>query len=234
MSKMEKKLLKLLDSRKHVWGFDTENIPEQSLVNECLTKAWKVTPSKNNFMPYHVNVIGPGPENQILKDKIHGLSKLNKRRTNIRHNVNNIENYDEDGSNPNFLFYNTAPYVLIFSQRAAKPNPFIEQTIVHLNDIYEQMHEDLFDDIAGTTCIEIGMFMQNATAFLLEKGIDTTYIKCYPFEYSLWKPDFPFLGGPVMLIAGLGYSKSSRREGMNEKQSKMDYKPEPEEIIKYI
>tara|TARA_B100001057_G_scaffold126591_1_gene125491 strand:+ start:13953 stop:14651 length:699 start_codon:yes stop_codon:yes gene_type:complete len=232
MSKMEKKLLKLLDSRKHVWEFDTENIPEQSLVKECLTNAWKVTPSKNNFMPYHVNVIGP--KDQVLKDKIHALSRLNKKRTNERANVNNIENFEEDGSNPNFSFYNTAPYVLVFSQRVAEPNPYIANAIIEQNDIYEQMHEHLFDDILSTTCIEIGMFMQNATAFLLEKGIDTTYIKCYPYEYSLWKPDFPLLAGPVMLIAGLGYSKLSRRDAMTNEQKKQDYKPEPEEIVRWF
>ena len=52
-------LLKLLDSRRHVWHFDEKKIPSENLVKECLHKAWKVTPSKNNFMPYHVNVIGP-------------------------------------------------------------------------------------------------------------------------------------------------------------------------------
>tara|TARA_B100000683_G_scaffold145113_1_gene140820 strand:+ start:4465 stop:5166 length:702 start_codon:yes stop_codon:yes gene_type:complete len=232
MSKMEKRLLKLLDSRKHVWGFDTEKIPEQSLVNECLTKAWKVTPSKNNFMPYHVNVIGPGPENQILKDKIHGLSRLNKRRTNVRHNVNNIENYDEEGNNPNFLFYNTAPYILVFSQRVAEPNPYIANAIIEQNDIYEQMHASMFGNFQTTAAVEIGMFMQNATAFLLEQGIDTTYIKCYPAELDAWK-DFPFVEGPVMLLAGLGYCKTSRRDGMSEADKKIDYKPEPEEIIRF-
>ena len=225
------KLLKLLDKRRHVWHFDTERVPSQDLVKECLHKAWKVTPSKNNFMPYHVNVIGP--EQQELKDKVHALSRYNKKRTNERANVNNIPNFSEDGSNPNFLFYSTVPYLLIISQRVAQPNPYIADAIITQNDIYEQMHASMFGNFQTTAAVEIGMFMQNATAFLLEQGIDTTYIKCYPAELELWK-DFPFVEGPEMLLAGLGYCKTARRDAMTNEQKKQDYKPEPEEIVRWF
>jgi hypothetical protein len=224
-------LLKLLDSRRHVWDFDTNKIPLESVVKKCLHKAWKVTPSKNNFMPYHVNVIGP--KDKVYKDKIHALSRLNKKRTNEKYNVNNIENFEEDGSNPNFSFYNTAPYILVFSQRVAQPNPYIADAIINENDIYEQMHASMFANFQTTAAVEIGMFMQNATAFFLEQGIDTTYIKCYPAELEEWA-DFPFIEGPVLLLAGLGYCEFSRRDSMSEKAKASDYKPEPNEIIRFI
>lgn len=224
-------LLELLDKRRHVWHFDTEHIPSEDVVRECLYNAWKVTPSKNNFMPYHVNVIGP--EDREYKEEVHRLSRMNKKRTNERANVNNIPNYKEDGSNPNFTFYDTVPYLLIISQRVCEPNPYIAGAIVENNDIYEQMHEHLFEDVHGTACIEAGMFMGKATAFLLQKGIDTTYIKCYPSELSAWK-NLPFVEGPVVLIAGLGYCKRARRENMNDLQKKNDYKPEPEQIVRFV
>ena len=51
--------LDLLDERRHVKVYDGESIPDKELIEKILWRAWKVTPSKNNFMPYHVNVLGP-------------------------------------------------------------------------------------------------------------------------------------------------------------------------------
>jgi hypothetical protein len=223
-------LLELLDKRKHVYKFN-DQVPPKDLIEDLLYKAWKVTPSKNNFMPYHVNVLGP--DQKELKKEVHALSMFNKKRTNERANVNNIPNFTEEGQNPNFTFYESVPYLLIFSQRVAEPNTYIAEAIVDMNDIYEQMHEDMFGQIQTTTCVEIGIFKANLTAFALEQGLDTTCIKCYPAEIEAWEK-FPFLEGPVMLIVGIGYSEKSRKDIMSEEQILKDPKPEPETIIKWI
>lgn len=224
-------LLQHLDKRQHVWEYDTVNIPSKQIIDDILYKAWKVTPSKNNFMPYHVNVIGP--DNIGAKLKVLELSKLNKKRTNEKANVNNIPNYSEEGNNPNFLFYNTVPYLIIYSQRVADPNPYIAKAIVEENDIYEQMHASMFRDFQTTAAVEIGQFQANMTAFALEYGIDTTQIKCYPADIEDWK-GFEFIEGPVMLIAGLGFAVSGRRENMDPWSNENDYKPETRKIIRHI
>ena len=224
-------LIKLLDKRRHVWTYDTERIPTKDTIESILYKAWKVTPSKNNFMPYHVNVLGP--EHLEYKQKVLGLSKLNKKRTNERSNVNNIPDFTEDGSNPNFSFYNTVPYLIIYSQRVAEPNPYIAKAIKEQNDIYEQMHASMFQEFQTCAAVEIGEFQANLTAFALEEGIDTTQIKCYPFDLEDWE-GFPFIEGPVMLIAGLGYCKESRRDGMSQWDKENDYKPNTDTIINWI
>lgn len=224
-------ILELLDKRRHIRVFDTEHIPSEDVVKECLHKAWKVTPSKNNFMPYHVNVIGP--ENKELIDKVYELSKFNKKRTNETANVLNIKDFKEDGDNPNFYFYSTVPYLLVISQRVCEPNPYIAEQIQIHNDIYEQMHAEKFSDFQTCAAVEIGIFGAHATAFLLEKGIDTIYIKCYPFEMEAWK-DFPFVEGPVMLIMGIGYRKITRRDAMSPTDRLNDYKPLPEKIIRFV
>ena len=224
-------LLKHLDKRQHIWTYDTENIPTKEIIDDILYKAWKVTPSKNNFMPYHVNVLGPDKLEDKLK--VLALSKLNKKRTNERANVNNIPNYEEDGDNPNFLFYRTVPYLLIYSQRVADPNPYIERTIKNNNDIYEQMHASMFGEFQTTAAVEIGQFQANMTAFALEYGIDTTQIKCYPADMEDWT-EFDFVEGPVMLIAGLGYAVEGRRVNLDTWSNENDYKPEAKEIIRHI
>jgi len=224
-------MLKLLDKRRHIRVFDTERVPSKDVIKECLHKAWKVTPSKANFMPYHVNVIGP--ENKELIDKIHGLSKFNKKRTNETANINNIKDFEEDGSNSNFDFYSTVPYLLVISQRVCEPNPYIAEQIKIHNDVYEQMYAEEFYNFQTCAAVEIGIFGAHATAFLLEKGIDTNYIKCYPYEMEKWK-DFTFVEGPVMLIMGIGYCRTSRRDAMTLLDRANDYKPLPEEIIRFV
>ena len=55
--------LELLDKRRHVKVYSLKD-PGKELIEKLLWKAWKVTPSKNNFMPYHCNVLGPEREQE--------------------------------------------------------------------------------------------------------------------------------------------------------------------------
>ena len=49
--------LDLLDERRHVKVYDGESIPDKELIEKILWRAWKVTPSKNNFMPYQQMIL---------------------------------------------------------------------------------------------------------------------------------------------------------------------------------
>ena len=77
------------------------------------------------------------------------------------------------------------------------------------------------------------MWMANLSAFALEKGLNTSIIKCYQSAVSNWK-DFPYIKYPVICIATIGKSKTLRREVMTEIEKEDDKKPEPEEILKWV
>ena len=202
--------LQLLNRRQHVMAYDTEDIPEKKLIEDLLWKAWKVTPSKNNFMPYHCNVLGP--------DKV---------------NEKNIEDHKEEGYNPYFEHISTTPYLLVFTQRVCEPNEYYRKRI-EKGDYYEQMHEDQVDSMLRTTTVEVGMWMANLSAFALEKGLNTSTIACFPYKpLSAWA-DLPWVKHPVVLLGSIGKAKEFRRESMNDIEKKDDKKPEPETIIKWI
>lgn len=219
-------LLNILDNRKHVRIWD-EKIPAKDTIDTVLWKAWKVTPSKQNFMPYYVNVLGP----DRIKEKhlIHGLSRKNK----IFVNENANEGWIEPGINPDYDYIKTVPYLIVFSQRICKPNKYIQQTIDYQNDHYEQMHEHELKSIVRTTAVEVGIFGAHLTAFCLEEGLDTAYTCCFPSNVKDWV-EIPIIKYNPMLIMGIGYCKKSRRELLNPKSSELDRKPEPEEIIKWV
>ena len=219
-------ILTFLDNRKHVRIWD-EKIPAKDTIDNVLWKAWKVTPSKQNFMPYYVSVLGP----DRIKEKhlIHGLSCKNK----IFVNENANQGWTEPGGNPDYDYIKTAPYLIVFSQRVCKPNKYIQWATNNLNDHFEQMHEHGLENIMRTTAVEVGIFGAHLTAFCIEEGLDTAYTCCFPSNVKDWA-EIPIIKYNPMLIMGIGYCKKSRRELLNPKLSELDKKPEPEEIIKWV
>ena len=138
--------LDLLDERRHVKVYDGESIPDKELIEKILWRAWKVTPSKNNFMPYHVNVLGP--ERASEKESILIKSVKNKKSINEpnipKYHADYSEKHKvwkEDGYNAYFYHLKSAPYLLVFTQRVCTPNDYYRKSIEG-GDFYEQMHED--------------------------------------------------------------------------------------------
>ena len=68
----------ILEKRKYVLDYDTEAKIDNELIVDLLEKAWKVTPSKNNFMPYKVHVVGP--EHRKLKESIFFVGRHGTKR----------------------------------------------------------------------------------------------------------------------------------------------------------
>ena len=227
----------LINKRKHVRKFDTKKIPDKAIIEECLWKAWKVTPSKQNFMPYKIDVIGPEAKHDEKRETVWSLAKQNKKfvnETNAEQYLG-VKNHSEEGLNLNYLYLRTAPYILIISQRVCKPNPYIQKYIVERNDHYEQMHSDYksITDIKKTAAFEAGLFVSFLWTFVLEHGIDLNCNACFPPSKHDWH-GLPILDHPPLMICALGYAKSYRRNKYSEEKFREDLKPEPEEIIKWI
>ena len=219
-------LLQLLDSRKHVYRFK-EEVPPQSDIEEILFKAWKVTPSKQNFMPYEITILGPNAKQEKLA--CYNLARMNKKNV----NENATKGHTEDGHNPNFLYLKNAPYTIIFSQRLCEPNPFIQRTINDENSYYEQMHESELDSILRSASTEVGLFAANLSAFALEKGIQVNYNGCFPSKVKHWSA-LPTIKHNPILIGAMGYCDVPRRNKVTELLFAEDLKPNLEEILKWI
>ena len=220
-------ILNLLNRRQHVFLYDEENIPEKKLIEDLLWKAWKVTPSKNSFMPYHCNVLGPDKVNE--KESIWQKSMMNKKQINEKE----IKDHKEDGYNPYFKHLSSAPYLLVFTQRVCKPNAYYQRSIDE-GDYFEQTDSKKVESMIRTTATEVGMFMANLSAFALEKGLDTSTIACFPYSNLKAWSDLPWVKYPVVLLGSIGKAKLYRRNRMGQEERKMDMKPEPEEVIKWI
>ena len=49
----------IMKKRKHVRDYDMNIIPPKKHIEEILQKAYELTPSKQNAIPYEVSVLGP-------------------------------------------------------------------------------------------------------------------------------------------------------------------------------
>ena len=111
---------KLLSKRNHIHRYKEDKIPPKELIDDLLYKAWKTTPSKNNFMPYHVNVLGPEHVDEkasITKKCMVNKKQINEEKIPKHYSKDHGDKWEEDGSNPSFIHISTAPYVLVFTQR---------------------------------------------------------------------------------------------------------------------
>lgn len=233
---------------KHIIEYDTIDIPDIHLVKQCLHEAWNNTPSKQNFMPYNVFVIGPG--DKTIKEKIYYKSIMQEYAVNLTR----YEGIDETdpkaveaamiqhrGVPPQFINFKTAPYVLLFTQRIEnEPNPF-NQYLTDRGWSFEQTNaawktsSRVKNKAFGLVMLEIGMFANAFSNLCLMNGIDISYTRCLPTHMNFWAdPDFSFLENPPQLIMTAGKGKVSRREFYTTVRHGIDYKPDFERIVKFI
>ncbi len=227
----------IIKKRRHVKVY-SDKAPPKEQIEKLLWKAWKVTPSKNNFMPYHCNVLGPDKHEEkhsVWLKTVKNKKVINETNIPKYHGdmTSSHKHWKEDGYNAYFYHLRSAPYLLVFTQRVCKPNDYYWKSIQR-GDFYEQMHEEHMESMLRTTAVEIGMFMANLSAVALNEGLDTSTIACFPHsDLKQWK-DLPFVKHPVVILGSIGNCAQSRREHMSKEEDIDDIKPAPETIIRWI
>jgi hypothetical protein len=162
---------------KYVKEYDqSADIPE-SFMSELLERTWKVTPSKNNFMPYKVHVLGP--DQQDLKNKIYEKAWQHEYKQEVQHRP--------DGKLPRFHNIVSCSYLLIFTQRTEdQPNPY-QKHMIDLGRNYSQINPARIDEHYTNSLLEIGMFCNTLAALCLEYRIDISHTLCFPKKLENWK-----------------------------------------------
>ena len=234
-----------LEERHHVRKYKDKNVSE-ALLKNLLRKAWKISPSKNNFMPYQVNVLGPNRQDE--KDKIYNKVVDNHKfydnmglKKDTEANPKMVQEYIFK-KNPNYAHVKYNSHLIIYSSRVCpQPNKFYQRAVRSEGHYAEQCEVDEVKATAESTSFEVGLFASALTALCIENGIDISYTACLPKNEHKWK-DTPYLWydkekemAKVHSIMSIGYSDYYRYTWLKETfNDKDDIKPEPEEIIKWI
>ena len=221
----------LLEKRRHVREYRTDKHPSYEIIEKLLWKTWKTTPSKNNFMPYNCYVLGPDKSEE--KIKIWSKSVYNQQTMEAQAIKDGYNKKTQGFINPDYDHIRLNSYLLVFSTRVCKPNPYYERQIKN-GHFAEQIHPTLIEGIMDTICIEVGMFISNMTMFAIEENIDVSYTLCFPRDLKKWT-NVSFINSKPILFMSLGYAKKYRYEIL-EKNNELqdDIKPDIKEVIKWI
>tara|TARA_B100001287_G_scaffold268657_1_gene265191 strand:- start:2411 stop:3142 length:732 start_codon:yes stop_codon:yes gene_type:complete len=242
MSK-KKDILTTLEKRHHVLRYSDKNVSDDVL-SKILYKAWKVSPSKNNFMPYTVNVLGPGDKRKkIIYDKVVG--------NHIRYDEKGLE-VDTKANpkmkveykfeiNPSYAHVLENSHLIVFASRVVpEPNEFYKEKVRVEGHYAEQCEVDKVEHIAESTSFEVGLFAQALTVLCLEQGIDVSYCACLPKRPYKWK-DTPWLWydnenqlAKVHSIMSIGYGEYYRYQWLIDHDNKgTDRKPPIQDVVKW-
>lgn len=218
----------VLKKRKYVREYDkTAEIPE-SLVDSLLQRTWKVTPSKNNFMPYTVHVLGP--QHQHYKDLVFLNCASNENKTDNDPEAV-LKRYGKVP--PNYANILSCSYLLIFTLRLEEdPNPF-QKMLIERGHKYEAVDESRLHKLYPTASLEVGMFTDTFSALCLENNIDVSFTGCFRKELDTWK-DIPFVTRKPILIMTVGKGKIYRQDFVKDSIEELDLKPDYEKIVNFI
>jgi hypothetical protein len=227
-------IFETMSKRKHVMEYKEDDIPSRETIHDCLWKAWKLTPSKNNMMPYSAHVIGP--DNESAKYYCWNMAAMNHlwaEQDGIRKGF-----HDKPASthlNPFYEHLIYCPYLVVFTARVLKQvNEWYQFQTEKGQFFPEQIHPEYVDTIIDTTCVEVGMFANTFATLLMEEGIDASFTGCFPRKVKHWE-GLDFVKYRPILMMSLGKGDIYRRD-LAEKEgwSHMDRKPEFEDVVNFV
>jgi|TARA_B110000495_G_scaffold60709_1_gene51584 hypothetical protein len=221
-----------LDKRKHVYEYRQDDIPSQNTIEDLLRKTWKVTPSKQNVMPYKISVLGP--DANITKQKVYNKVVSNDKRMSVEGLKEGAVTQTSTEINPHYRHILHNPYLIVFSQRVCSDkdiNPFYKSKI-KTGQFMEQASEKWLGDIRSSTSFEAGLFAQNLASLCLEQDIHCSFTGCFSGNVKKWS-DIDFVDYDVLMLMSLGKAKTFRREFMSQETSDQDYKTAFENVVKF-
>lgn len=219
----------VLKHRQYVREYNNSEEISESLIDSLLQRTWKVTPSKNNFMPYTIHVLGPGHQN--YKDSIFQKCLANENKNNNKTELS-MDLYRKNP--PNYFNIVSCSYLLVFTLRLEdKPN-MIQQRAIKKGHRYEAVDETKLNDLYPTASLEVGLFSNTFSALCIEHNIDTSFTLCFPKSLDKWS-DIPFVKRKPILLMTVGKGKKylqdwSKREGW----FKYNLRPDYSRIVNFV
>tara|TARA_B100001121_G_C18645923_1_gene601630 strand:- start:993 stop:1493 length:501 start_codon:yes stop_codon:yes gene_type:complete len=139
--------------------------------------------------------------------------------------------------NPYYEHIKLNPYLFCIHAQPREPNDYYKRQ-VEKGMFFDQAWPSRVDDFIDTSALEVGMFIQNLTSYLLEQNIDVSYTSCFLRDIKRWHDiglkDADYR--PIILMSA-GYKKRYRNEVLKINLGtdlEDDVKPEYEDVIKWI
>tara|TARA_B100000085_G_scaffold241814_1_gene232802 strand:- start:216 stop:863 length:648 start_codon:yes stop_codon:yes gene_type:complete len=209
-------------NRKHVDAYDNSVDIEQEVI-KSFKEAWKVTPSKQNFMPYKIHVIGP--DAQEWKNKLYAHCLRNEGTVDNLSDEQLVIRYANRP--PSYHSITNCSYALIITQRlVTKPNVRQKKRLAK-GHVAEQMDVNQQYALNSLVSFEVGLFCNALQYYLLQKNIDSCYTGCFKNDLNTWKT-LPFVNETPIMIMTIGKGiKFAERDPENDR-------PDLDEIVNIV
>ena len=218
-----------LENRRYVTKYDTDAAIPESLINTLLMQAWKVTPSKNNFMPYTIHVVGP--KDQKYKELVYLNAASNEGRKDDV--IDPLSSRYSPSYLPNYANILSCSYLLVFTMRLEDdPNPF-QQMLINRGHNYEAVDETKLNDMYSTASFECGLFADTLSALCLEHNIDSSFTGCFHRNVNMWE-NIPFVTRKPIMLMTLGKGKVYRQDTISGSIEELDLKPDYYKIVNFV
>jgi hypothetical protein len=229
----KKSIKNVLEKRKHVYAYKDDDIPSYETIKGIFLRSWQITPSKQNIMPYKVNILGPNARE--TKEKIYDLVVGNHYRMDDEGLKEGTITKVTRKENPHYRHVLHNPYLVVFSQRVCTEkdiNLFYKRVIKDEGHFMEQASKKWVEHIKASTSIEVGLFAQNVAALCLEQDLDYSFTACFPGPAKDWH-EIKFVEHDVLLLMSIGKGKIYRRNFIAEITSDHDYKTAFENVVQF-
>jgi len=213
----------ILEKKKHVLEYDNSKSISSDLFSSILYQTWKNTPSKNNFMPYKIHVIGK--KQQEYKNRILQICDKNDKKF-----------VPDAPVNPDFQNIQTCSYCLVFTTRYEDTPNQEQQRKVNQGAYYEPMDPTVTDEWRDIPSLEVGIFANTLSTLLLEKEIDSSYTHCFPLDIAQWHDmGVDFVNNAPLLIMTIGIGKKYRIDSVKQEgRWQCDLKPDYNRIVSLV
>lgn len=193
--------MKTFVDRRHLDAYDN-NVDIEKDFFTSLEEAWKVTPSKQNFMPYKIHIIGPNA--QEYKDKLYAMCLRNEGTVDNLSDEQLIERYKHRP--PSYHSITNCSYALIITQRLITKVNVRQQKRLYKGHVAEQMDVKQQNALNSLASFEAGLFCNALQYYLLQKDINSCYTGCFKTNLDIWKT-LPFVTETPIMIMTIGKGK---------------------------
>lgn len=208
---------------------DAPNI-ELDVMKDILWKAWKLTPSKLNFMPYNVFVLDSSKKE--YRQKLFEAGQAKQRNTNARNIYPNTNTFKHQNIYKATIL--NCDYVLLFTPRVENDPNLYQQKKHFSGEFQDAFHEEyVLTKYLGTVIFEMGLFASSVRALCIEKNIDANFIGAFENDLKYFK-DIPFVKYKPFMIMTIGKAKVYRRDAQTEFELEFDWKPDFDKIVKWV
>ena len=203
----------ILKNRKNISFFRDDKVPEKQLIENILEKTHNLTPHKNNFWHYEIEVYGPEHKEEkkytaistvcstdrkyykgknIPSEKYIELEKIydewlylhNESKKSLEWEQRR-QKFKEKHNKIHFNNQVRAPYLLVYTKKDKLLTESQEKSDYYKKGRLNEVFDVTYQTRSDMWLIQAGMHSIITSALAVEQGLDATFCKCYFYTEHL-------------------------------------------------